>query len=177
MRTVACLLAALAIAGLVLPELPRYRAEWRLMHANRQLADVLRGDLRGEAALQSAASAERLASAAAASLPGDPRPVLSAAIALILRGEGRAAVALLEPAVARGERPELTLNLGRARGISGDEAGAQAAFLRTAWAGPAAIATLPAALRGPLLEKVNQLESELRAGRLAAPPRLNASDQ
>jgi hypothetical protein len=46
------------------------------------------------------------------------------------------------------------------------------AFLRTAWTNSGAIASLPAALRGRLLEQVNTLDAELHAGRLAAPPPL-----
>jgi hypothetical protein len=91
---------------------------------------------------------------------------------LLLLRRGEQAIALLAPAIAAGERPELTLNLGRARGISGDEKGATAAFLRTAWANPEAIATLPKSIRGPLLDRVRALEMQLHDGRLQQPPPL-----
>lgn len=154
------------------PEFGRYRAEWLLAEANVRLDRVLRGIDRGEGALGAADRARVLAHDAGLLLPNDPRPPLLESVALILRRQGSDAIRVLEAALARGERPELTLNLGRARGITGDEAGAMAAFLRTAWASPGAIATLPAAIREPLLEQVKELEVELRAGRLRAPPPL-----
>jgi hypothetical protein len=104
-------------------------------------------------------------------LPADPRPPFAASTALLMLKRSAEAKAVLERALAAGERPELTLNLGRARGTLGDEQGAQAAFLRTAWASPAAIATLPSSMRTTLREQVRALEQDLRAGRLAqAPP-------
>ena len=168
MRLGVIVLLALAIW----PEFGRYHAEWLLADANVRLDRVLRGADRGESALNAADRARTQAHDAGLLLPADPRPPLLESVALILRRQGGDATRVLEAALAHGERPELTLNLGRARGISGDEAGAMAAFLRTAWASPGAIATLPAALRGPLLEQVNGLEIELRAGRLGALPPL-----
>ena len=155
----------------VWPEFDQYRAEWMIAQADARLDRILRGLDRGDPAFQSAGTAAMQAHTAGSLLPGDPRPPLFESIALLLRHQGPAATAVLEAAIAQGERPELTLNLGRARGISGDAAGASAAFLRTAWVSPAALATLPVSIRSPLLEQVKVLESELRAGTLlAAPP-------
>lgn len=172
MKPLLRLIALAALALLFAPEFGRYHAEWILADAKGRLDLVLRGVDRGTVALDGAEQARVLAHDAAQLLPADPRPPLLEAVALILRHDGRAAVQVLDVALAHGERPELTLNLGRARGITGNEAGAVAAFLHTAWASPGAIATLPAAMRESLLEKVKVLEVELRAGRLQAPPPL-----
>jgi predicted Zn-dependent protease len=156
-----------ATAAALWPEFGRYRAEWLLADANARLAAALRGN----ATTASVESALDDAQRALALLPGDPRPPLAASIALLMLKRPGEAEAVLERALASGERPELTLNLGRARGSLGNESGAQAAFLRTAWASPAAIATLPSSMRSTLLEQVHALEQDLRAGRLAhAPP-------
>ena len=158
------------LAAMLWPELPRYRAEWTLAAADVRLGAALGGKLKGDAAVSATSEALHMTREAISALPGDPRPVQAASVALLLLRRGDDAVALLEPAVAAGERPELTLNLGRARGIRGDEKGADAAFLHTAWANPASIATLPKAMRDPLLERVEELERQLREGRLQQPP-------
>ncbi|QBB72273.1 hypothetical protein ELE36_18925 [Pseudolysobacter antarcticus] len=165
------LAVTLVCIALLWPELDRYRAEWLLADANSRMQQILSGASRGDTRL----AADRTlmhAQQAAQLLRGDPRAPLLESFALLLLKRGSDAIIVLDDAIiASGERPELTLNLGRARGISGDTDGANTAFLRTAWVSPAAIGTLPAAMRGPLLEKVQQLEIELRAGRLAqAPP-------
>ena len=165
------LAVALAAAALW-PELQRYRAEWWLGEADARLEAAFGGTLKGGAALSSTADALQLTQQAMPVLSGDPRPVQAGSVALLLLHRGGEAIALLEPAIAKGERPELTLNLGRARGINGDEKGADAAFLRTAWANPAAIVTLPKTMRGPLLERVKELELQLHEGRLQQPPPL-----
>jgi hypothetical protein len=166
------LILILALAALAWPEIGRYDGEILLADAAARLSAALNGEIRGDAAVSSVQAAYASAQRAAVLLPEDQRPALSQAIGLLLLHKGADASAILEAAIAQGERPELTLNLGRARGIGGDEQGAQAAFLRTAWASPAAVSTLPAALRGPLLERVKSLERELREGRLRQVPPL-----
>ena len=160
--------AALFVLGAMLwPEVADYRSEWRLADAEARLALALRG--KGSVASVEAALGQ--ARAAMAASPADSRAALAASVALLLLQRPGEAKPILEHAIAAGERPELTLNLGRARGALGDETGAQAAFLRSAWASPAAIATLPSALRASLLERVRTLEDALRAGHLdRAPP-------
>jgi hypothetical protein len=160
------------VAALLWPEFARYRAEWTLSEANARLEAVLGGRLKGSAAVATTEDALRLTQDAMAALPGDARPIQSASVALLLLQRGKDAIALLEPAIAAGERPELTINLGRARGISGDDTGATAAFLRTAWSNPAEIATLPKSIREPLLGQVKELEQQLRDGHLKQPPQL-----
>ncbi|MCQ4165830.1 hypothetical protein [Tahibacter harae] len=175
------LLAIAALAAAVWPELPRYAAEWRLRAANQQLERALDGvqqaARQGQAGdvaqiRQDAAQGLRLAGQAAAALPGDARVTLARAVGLLLSGRGGEAASLLDAAVAASERPEFTLNLGRARTTQGDSAGADAAYLRTAWASAQATATLPRALRETLQRQVAELEARLRAGNLPAPPPL-----
>lgn len=169
-------LAILALLALILLELPRYRAEALLADANGPLDAVLRGQLGGADAALAVEQARLAARQAAQWLPGDPRPPLAEGVALLFQRRGKEASQVLAAAVALGEHPELTLNLGRARGIAGDAAGADAAFLRTAWGSPAAIATLPKALRADLAARVQALETELRAGRLAAAPAIQSTE-
>lgn len=166
------LLLVALLAVLLWPEFGRYHAERMLAEVNGQLNRILRGIDRGAEAQSAATQARETAHRAALLLPGDARPALLEAIALIMMRRGPEAIQVLDAAIAQGERPELTINLGRARGISGDEPGAMTAFLRTAWTNSGAVASLPAALRGRLLEQVNTLDAELQAGRLAAPPPL-----
>jgi hypothetical protein len=165
-------LFGLALVLLAWPEIDAYRGELLLARTRTRLADVLNGATRGDAAIREVQTALDDAQQAEEYLPGDQRPVLSASVALLLLHRGAEAVVVLQPAIAEGERPELILNLGRARGILGDEKAAQAAFLHAAWASPAAVATLPAAIREPLLDRVKQLEQDLRAGRLQQVPPL-----
>jgi len=169
MRRAMSIAVAFVLGAAAWPEIAAYRAEWRLAEANALLAAALRGE--GSVATVEAALAD--ARVAMAALPGDARAPLAASIALLMLRRAGEAKALLERALASGERPELTLNLGRARGTLGDDAGAERAFLRTAWASPAAIATLPAPLRARVLEHVQVLEARLRDGRLDAPPPLD----
>jgi hypothetical protein len=163
---------SILLVAMVWPEPGRYRAEWLLADANGRLSEALRGATTGDAALRSTETAFVQSSEAATTLPDDPRPALSASVALLMLHRGAEAQAILNAAIQQGERPELTLNLGRARGILGDEPGAHAAFLRTAWASPAAVSTLPSAIRVPLLGQVEQLEKELHAGTLVQAPSL-----
>lgn len=184
MKRVVRLVAIAALSLALWPEFPRYVGEWRLGEANLRLGRALSGNLAaaraGAAApdgqaLRQAELASDLAAQAMAALPGDPRAVLARSIALIMTGHGADAVSLLDAAIAAGERPEFTINLGRARTTLGDEAGANAAYLRTAWASPQATATLPKAMRETLQRQVEQLDAQLRAGQLDAPPPLDAT--
>ncbi len=178
-------LFVVALLSLALwPEFPRYEAEWRLNDANFRIDQALRmsqsaarSGVEGtdRAALRQVALAETQAAQAAAALPGDPRAILTRSIALIMISRGADAVTLLDAAIAAGERPEFTINLGRARTTLGDEAGANAAYLRTAWASPQAIATLPKAMRDDFQRQVERLDAQLRAGQLSAPPPLGAA--
>ncbi len=163
----------LILACLSWPEIARQQAEWRLAVASGQIERAMRGIDTGPQALAAVQQAGDLAQASMVALPGDARAAHLLGIALILQGRGAEAIEVLEAAIMQGERPELTLNLGRARSLLGDEAGAQRAFLRTAWASPLAIASLPGPMREALQQQVRELETELRGGRLAQPPPLD----
>jgi len=163
----------LILLALLWPEFARYRGEYRLRSAGADVERVMRGVDQGAASVASAQHARAAAATAATLLPADPRAALIEAVALMLLGQSDAAQSVLSRAIAAGERPELTLNLGRARFQGGDEAGAHRAYLRSAWAAPAAIATLPRAMQDELNAEVARLEIELQAGRLRAPPSLD----
>lgn len=184
MKTLWRLFVIEALSLALWPEFPRYQAEWRLNDANFRIDQAMRMSQSAarsgvadtdRAALRQVALAETLAGQAAAALPGDPRAVLTQSIALIMTGRGASAASLLDAAIAAGERPEFTINLGRARTTLGDEAGADAAYLRTAWASPHAMATLPRAMREDFQRQVEHLDAQLRAGQLDAPPPLDAA--
>ncbi len=166
-------IAMLLVLALVAPEVRREQAERQLAQATARIDPVLRGELQGAAAVAAAADAVTLAAAAARALPGDPRPPLPGAIAAMLLGRPEVAIALLDAAISEGERPEFTVNLGRARAMQGDAAGADRAYLRSAWASELALATLPAAMRDDLLARVRVLEVALHQGTLDAPPPLD----
>lgn len=173
MKTIARLLAGLLVVAAALPELPRYRAEIQLAQAGRQIDAVLRGGVRGADAVDAARRAEAAARDAATWLPGDARPPLHRAVALMLLARTTEAIDVLDAAIRAGERPELTLNLGRARFQGGDRAGADRAYLRAAWAAPAVLATLPRPMRTELLDRVAQHEDALREGRVTTAPPLD----
>lgn len=170
--TIVRVIAIALLSGLLWPEVTRYRAEHQLAAANGRIERVLRGLDHGADAVAAVNASLALAHDAAATLPGDARPAVIAGVALLMLGRGAEAVVVLEEAIQIGERPELTINLGRALGITGDEAGMQAAYLRTAWASPAAIATLPKAIRNEVLVEVQRREVQLRAGTLQSVPTL-----
>lgn len=170
MKVLARLVGLALLLSLWWPELARYRAERDLAEVNQRLQRALTGADRGAPALQSVGVAAALAADAARQMPDDPRPPMLQGIALILAGRGAEALAVLDAAVVVGERPELTINQGRARTLLGDAAGAHAAYLRTAWASPLGIASLPQAMRAELGTEAAQLEAELRAGRLKSVP-------
>lgn len=165
-------LALLVLAAALWPEVARYGAEWQLSAANADLDGILRGQLRDARGVQAAQHALAAAEAAGQVLPEDPRPSLTRGIALILLARGDDAVRVFEAAIAQGERPEFTLNLGRARTALGDTAGADAAYLRTAWASPTALSTLPKDMRDDLTARTAALEAQLHAGTLNQVPPL-----
>jgi hypothetical protein len=161
------LLAMAAVLACAWPEWHRYRVERDLATASAILARRLQGDAGAVPLLADAVAMSRQPA-----YPGDARAPLLHGIALLLAARPAEARATFERAIAVGEHPELVHNLGRARAATGDEYGARIAFLRSAWAAPSAIATLPAAMRALVEADVAINEAALRAGRLAAPPPL-----
>lgn len=160
----------LSLLTLWWPELPRYRAERGLAQAQKALEDVLSNRLAQDQAVLAITQAADLALAAQQPLPGDLRPPHSAAIALLMLRRFDQAGTVLEAAIAWGDRPELSVNLGRVRASLGDLAGAERAWLHSAWAQPHSVDTLPGAQRGPVLQQLPVLEAALRAGRLEGLP-------
>lgn len=158
-------LLSLALLLLCWPELRRYQAERELAQAQKALEEVLGNRLPEDQAVLAVTRAATLALAARDVLPGDLRPPHSAAIALLMLRRLPEASAVLESAIAHGDRPELSVNLGRVRASQGDMAGAERAWLHSAWAQPRALDTLPAAQREPILARLAALETALREGR------------
>jgi tetratricopeptide (TPR) repeat protein len=169
------LAAAAALLAMLVPEWQAYRAEHALARVEARVDEVLTGRSGGTAAIAAIDAAIADADLARAVLPDDPRSALAAALPRIMRGRAGEARAILEAAIAAGERPELTLNLGRALAAEGDDDAAQAAFLRAAWASPTITATLPRATREAIGVAVAEREAALRAGKLSAIPPLPAA--
>lgn len=167
------LAAVVALGVAAWPELPRYRAEWWLAGANARIDAMFRGRVPQPASPGVAAEADMLAVRASASLGDDPRPPMASGIARLIQRRPGPALEALTLARALGERPELTINIGRARGIAGDASGAHRAFVRTAWINPPAVSTLPSAIRRQVLEETAELEAQLVRGELTAPPPLD----
>ncbi|MGH9366450.1 MAG: hypothetical protein ACRD3M_02090 [Thermoanaerobaculia bacterium] len=165
------LAAAAALAALLWPEIPRYRAERELRRGTGELRRALASASK-EAARPALERAARFALSAAPDLPGDPRPRVLAGSAKLVAGSPREALDFYRDALATGERAEIDLNVGRARALAGERPEAQAALLRALWISPALSASVPEPLSERLLEEVARLENELRAGLLSAPPPL-----
>lgn len=158
-----------AIAGyLVL----RYPAERQIEQSLGLIDRALRGQIAPAQARPAIERAAALSRQALETLPGDARATLAAGSAMTMLGQGGDALRLLEAQVARAERPELLVALGRARAAAGDDVGARAAFLRAAWASPPSITTLPRAVRAELLDEVARQDRALRDGQLQTPPPL-----
>lgn len=164
------LLASALLLLLLWPELARYQAEQRLARVQQLLEPVLAQRIGGAEALAAVNTAAELAQSTRPALPGDLRPVHLASLALLLGRRLPEAGMLLETAIRDGDRPELSLSLGRVRGAAGDQPGALRAWIHTAWAQPAAIATLPQDLRNEVLAALPPLEQALREGRHAGLP-------
>jgi len=172
MRLLRSALVFALIAAAVWPELARYRAERRL----RTAADALRLFVAERASVANAYEAfgrvAEVALSTAPALPGDPRPFFLAGSAQLAAGDADRALALYREALARGERAEMDLNLGRVSDLLGNAATAKAAYIRGAWVSPALLDSLPPETARSIRDAVTHLEAELAAGRLAAPPPL-----
>lgn len=165
MSRVARLLASMLLLAALATECLRYRAEHELAHARDAIGQVLRSGDAARAAREMPDLVVRLEHQ-----PDDVRRDLLLGLALILAQRPGDAVAQLEHAVRRRERPELTLNLGRARAAAGDEAGARAAFLRAGWAAPGVLSTLPAPMRATIADEIARRERALEAGEVSGLP-------
>jgi tetratricopeptide (TPR) repeat protein len=163
--------AALLVGVVAWAAVGEYRAGHCLAEAAGLVEDVLFARLRGEAATAAVQrAAQNLACAEPIAAREPTRYALLRSLILLLDGRAAEAEAVLRAAIAEGERPELTLNLGRALAAQGDEAGARAAFLRALWAAPQVGDTLPRAMRESLAVELQVMEQALREGRGVLPP-------
>jgi tetratricopeptide (TPR) repeat protein len=164
--------AALAavFAALLLPEARRYGAERGLRSAEAALDFVVRraGEVQnpvevlGRIAERSWDAAQRL--------PGDSRGLVLAGSAQLVARSPERALGYYREALARGERAEIHVNLGRALGLLGRLDAARAAFLRAVWISPALLPAVPEDFREAARTELERLEAELRAGKLRSPP-------
>jgi len=163
------ILAVLIVAALV-PELSRYAAERRLYQASAILRSVFARPHELANSGGVVAWAASTASAVAADLPGDWRPLNLAGSAWLLARRADLALDRYREALALGERPEIDANVGRAYASLGRHDRAAAAFLRAGWISPAVLSSLPRPSRDALRSELAALEQKLLTGRLGAPP-------
>jgi cytochrome c-type biogenesis protein CcmH/NrfG len=170
-RLLAPALLLAALAALVGPEIPRYRAERRVGFATNAFRAML--DRAGDPeTAQNLAAVGATALLAAPSLPGDPRPWVLAGSSCLVTGRPEKALEFYREAFSTGERSEIDLNLGRAYGMLKREDSARAANLRAGWISPEILASLPAAGKDPALAEIGRLAGQLVEGKLSAPPPL-----
>jgi cytochrome c-type biogenesis protein CcmH/NrfG len=170
MRWARALLLAVAFAALLLPEVRRYGAERRLRSAEAALDFVLRRSAEVQNPVEVLDRVAERAAGAARPFPGDSRGLVLAGSAQLVAGNAQGAAGFYREALARGERAEIHLNLGRALDRLGRHDAARAAFLRAIWISPPLSRAVPEEYREPVRQEVERLEAELRGGRLAAPP-------
>jgi len=174
LRTARALAAGVLVVLVVVPEVRRHGAERELARATAAVKVALAAP-RGTVSPRALDAALAGALASAATLPGDPRPVLAAGAIELVAGRPEQALERYRAALGLGERAETDLNAGRAYALLDRRPEALAAFVRTAWLSPALVPSMPAAAQ-PLAEaEVARLAEQLRAGSLTAPPPLPES--
>jgi tetratricopeptide (TPR) repeat protein len=164
--------AILLLAWALAPELSRYRAERLLFVGTQTLRYLLAhaSEVKDPPAVLERVAA--IALEASGGLPGDPRPWILAGGARLVKAELDLAIANYREALARGERAETDLNLGRAYEAQGDRRKSRAAFLRAVWISPALFSAVLPDVAATLWEDLARFEADLKAGRLKAPPPL-----
>lgn len=161
---------AAALAFLAWPEIARYRAERQLGAANAAFELVLDRPAEIQNAVEVLPRVSERAAAAASSIPGDSRGWVLAGSCQLVAGRPDRALEFYRRALATGERAEIHLNLGRAEALLGELDPAEAAFVRSIWVSPALLRAVPPAFVSRVSAQVSRLESELREGKLSAPP-------
>jgi hypothetical protein len=161
-------LAVLALLAL-LPEWPRYVAERQLRAATLLLGSSL-GAPEGSPSRDGRVAGALVLADAASAVLGDSRAPIVAGSAHLVARRPQEALARYRQGLARGERAEILLNMGRAWMMLGRRDLAQVALLRAGWTSPRLLASLPEVAAVPLAAEVHRLEAELGAGRLAGPP-------
>jgi tetratricopeptide (TPR) repeat protein len=170
MRILRGLLLAGALAWVLAPELPRYRAE-RILHS---ASDALRYLITHPADVADPRGAlgriEQAALSAAAGLPTDSRPWILAGSSRLVASNADGALEHYRAALGLGERAEIDLNMGRAWETRGDSQKAMAAWLRAVWIAPALFPALLPDVQATLRAEYDRRVADLRAGRLTSPP-------
>jgi hypothetical protein len=173
MRRVAAILGTALLAALAAPELPRYSAERRVGWATAAFKQLLESSpSQGGDTLRPLQAVGEMALSTTTALPGDPRPWMIGASSFLVTGQPQRALDFYRAALGTGERSEIDLNLGRAYAGLNRRDASDAALLRAGWISPEILASLPQPSRDALLVKIADLDADLRAGRLAAPPPL-----
>ncbi|MEO6027324.1 MAG: O-antigen ligase family protein, partial [Candidatus Binatia bacterium] len=173
-RRVLAILTVLVLGAALVPELSRYAAERRLADATQAIAAVAAG---GRVVPAEAPTLDRLGAVARATAdanPSDTRGLIAAGTAALVAGKPGAAQTWYRAALARGERPEIDLNLARAFALDGRREQAEAALLRAAWLSPVLLGTLPSADQSRIGTAVADWADRLARGALTAPPPLPA---
>ncbi|HYB52780.1 MAG TPA: hypothetical protein VEG84_02830, partial [Thermoanaerobaculia bacterium] len=165
-------IALLLLAGGAWPELPRYAGERALRYVSDGLTYVLKHPTEVEDPQRMLAELAARAGAAAAVLPGDPRPWILAGGAHLVKGEPGVALERYRAALADGERSETDLNMGRAREGLGQTEQAHRAFLRSAWVSPRLLRAMLPDVAEPIRQELRDLEGRLKSGQLKQPPPL-----
>lgn len=150
----------------------RYRAERQLASANAAFELLLDRPDEIRNAVEVLPRVSERAAAAAPSIPGDSRGWVLAGSCQLVAGNTDHALEFYRRALATGERAEIHLNLGRAEALLAQLDSAQAAFVRSVWISPALLRAVPPGFAAPVTAEITRLESELRAGKLSAPPPL-----
>lgn len=172
MRTAVRLAGILLLAAAFLPDLSRHAAERTLYRASALLSSAFTGNVPGADPRRLAVAAADLAARASHALPFDPRPPLVEGIARLALGDAASAEACSRESIARAEKPEALVNLGRALLVSQRPDAARAVFLRAAWLHPLSVSSLPAAFRQEALAGAEERRGRLRRGESAEIPAL-----
>lgn len=172
MKWVRSAVTGLVFTAMFLPEVARYVSERRLARATAVFR-VLLNRAREVSDPQSALDrVTEMATQAAQGLSGDSRAWILAGSTRLVAGNPKRALDFYGEALARGERAEIDLNLGRAYAVLAQPGKAGAAFLRAGWISPAILSALPEPSPERFRARIAELEAQLRAGRLESPPGL-----
>ncbi|HZI67698.1 MAG TPA: hypothetical protein VFF17_14150 [Thermoanaerobaculia bacterium] len=162
----------IALAMLASPEVLRYAAERRLARANRAFDYVLTRQTEVPNAIGVLRAISVAAVTTAPVLSGDSRAWVLAGSSVLVAREPERALGFYREALARGERAEIHLNVGRAAALAGHPEMAARAFVRALWISPVLESSVPPEFAALAATEVRRLEAELAAGRLEAPPPL-----
>jgi hypothetical protein len=166
----------LGLALLALPELPRYLAEHRTYRIRARVEQLSAP----RSPPPSPTLVEELGESAVAAsrwIPGDTRTLTASAAAALFARDGELALHRYSVALARGERAEVDLNLGRAYALLDRRPEALAAFVRSVWLTPALAGELPEAAKPLVDAEIRRREALLRSGAADAVPPLPRLDE